>query len=475
MRVGLFRNDLLDECPCGIGGAFQIVPFGGQSTEEKGLANYFLPAGCVNGSIQVREGSRAQGPNTAPDEGLENNKNVDSLHLNIQTVNGTFNSRIKLEPQQSMFGVGINYKQRFSLDSSNYTNWWGAISFPITYVKNKMNLEEHIFDNGGGSDGEIGLSNTRHAANVTEAFRQKNMKYGRIDDRCDMSKWGVADIELKLGYTTISNECCRLNSYVGAVIPTGNKPNARYVFEPIVGNNKHFGLMFGNSLTLCFWEKQCQSLTFNIDTNYRYLFSNHQLRSFDLIDKQWGRYMELYKNKEQALEAERLSEPLRDNIGVFGINELTLCAEVTPRFSCDINTGFIYAYDRPDDTRLLVEAGYNFYASQAEEIQLNRTYIEYNLKAASGEGATTRARTIKSNFSRSVYETANYKPLSLCDIDLSSAAHPSILSSTIYGTIGYEWNKECPRFIGIGGSYEGSNSNAVLQKFQVWGKCGLTF
>ncbi len=477
-RVSFFRNDLLDECPCNFGGAFQFIVFGGKSTDSLDLARYFLPGGCTNGCLRVRETNLDLPLDAIVAQDLDRAKNIEALHFNIETVNGNFNSRVCFAPHQSMMGFGFTYKQRLTQDCRGFTKWWTEISFPVVRIENRMCLEERVFNSGGGAVDEIGLSGQRRVGSMTEAFKQPGLRYARIDNCCDSAKWGVADIELKLGYTTINNDCCRLSSYGGLVIPTGNRPNARYVFESIVGNNQHFGLMYGNSLTICLLEKPCHGLTFNLDTNYRYLFTNCQMRTFDLIGKPWGRYMEVYANKEQAVlafDAFQAGDAITAaNTGTFGANVFTRCAEVTPRFTSDINTGFLYTY-LSGYGRLIAEAGYNFFANQSEEIALRDCDLQAALKAVEGEGSTTLARTIGKNFIESSYSTALYQPLTVCDLDISSAAHPSVLSYILYATLGYEWNKECPRFAAIGGSYEGSHSNAVLHRYNVWGKFVFTF
>ena len=46
------------------------------------------------------------------------------------------------------------------------------------------------------------------------------------------------------------------------------------------------------------------------------------------------------------------------------------------------------------------------------------------------------------------------RSLSIADLDFNSAAHPCVLSHTVYGTLGYDWKeKEYPIFAKIGASY----------------------
>jgi len=63
------------------------------------------------------------------------------------------------------------------------------------------------------------------------------------------------------------------------------------------------------------------------------------------------------------------------------------------------------------------------------------------------------------------------------DLDLSSAAHPCVISHTVYGAAGYYWDNLCfPIMIGLGGSYEFSGRmNTSLDRWLIWGKFGISF
>lgn len=481
-RVSFFRNELLDECQ-GFGGAFEIVPFGGSITDQgsQKLATFFLPPGCHTFCLNVKEYNPAKEVNPANTDDGSAIKDLEARNFNIRTVNETFASRVCLTPKQNFFGIGLCYKQTLSHKCDGTTGFWFEGAMPIERVENFVHVCETIENNGGGPaknpDGtiEIGLDNSPRVANMTAAFAQCNWRYGRIPNK-KLVKWGVADIELKIGYNSTDCGSCSANSYVGLVVPTGTRIRGKTLFEPVVGNNHHFGFMIGSSLSMEVWKWCNYTLNWCIDNDTRYLFSNHQIRSFDLIGKPWGRYQELYSTSEQAAAAFNTGN---ENSGTSGINILTQCVRVNPHLAMNMNTGFILAR-HGDCASLIFEGGWNWFARQSEDIELD---CSTNVSAAAikdidGLGRTSLARNIKDNFPTAFFTfPQGYRSISICDIDLESAAHPAVLSTTLYASLGYRWERECPFFVSAGGSYEFNvlEINPVLDRWTVWGKLGVTF
>ncbi len=481
-RVSFFRNELLDECQ-GFGGAFEAVLYGGNITDQGSmkLSDYFLPPGCHVCCLNVQEfnpETESNPANTADGSPL---KDLEARNFNIRTQNETFASRICIKPRQKTFGLGFVYKQTLSHKCGGETGFWFEGSLPIERVENHVVLTETIENDGGGPalnpDGtvQIGLDNSPRVASMTAAFAQCNWNYGRIPNK-KLKKWGVADIELKLGYNSINCETCAMNSYLGIVVPTGTRVRGKTVFEPIIGNNHHFGVMIGNSMAVEIWKWCRYSATWYIDNDTRYLFSNHQVRSFDLIGKPWGRYQETYNSSEAAAAA---ATTFNENSGTSGINIFTQCLRVSPHLSSNFNTGFLITR-QGDCASWIFEGGWNWFARQTEvvELECNSTVSAAALKGINGLGTTTIARNIKDNFQASVFTFAQgYHSVSNCDIDLESAAHPATLSTTLYATLGYKWERECPYFVALGGSYEFNvrEVNPVMDRWLVWGKFGVTF
>jgi len=199
--------------------------------------------------------------------------------------------------------------------------WWFEISSPLVRVKNDLRFDEKVIEDGGGAALAVtGFPDDfEFLGTMREAFQQKAWKFGKIA-MCgsDQTKWGLADIELKIGTQWVNTDKCSLETYMGVLVPTGTKPKAKFLFEPIIGHNNHWGIMHGGSAQFEVWAKEedGKKLEFMLDAHGKYLFSSCEKRSFDVKCKPWSRYMEVYKDKAQATEAGAANLVLMSSPGI---------------------------------------------------------------------------------------------------------------------------------------------------------------
>lgn len=468
-RVSLFHDPMMREN--GHGGTMQFVLFGGRSTHEKDLARFFTPF-CKE-SLLVLEDPAGGTPDLL------------AQNFNITTVNGNFESSIKLKPRQSVFGLGFTYRQNlgnwFSCFEDCEHPWWFEISSPLMRVQNRVDLEETVTNDGGGVATINGLPEDQVlVANMTAAFNQTAWKYGKINDNDKMRKTRLADIEFKVGYEWVNTDCCGIESWIGLHIPTGNRPDAEFLFEPIVGANKHWGIMWGGSAYFKVWENDSWCIDFYVDSSSKYLFKRSELRSFDLKYRPWSRYVEVYANFEQAQQAQALigtNLPAAVTLASPGINFLTQELQVKPGFSFTCNAALDFKSECWN-----LEAGLNLFARQAECVKLDDAFKGgFAIKAPTGQGATLPIRTINNNFLAAnvvAFGQANFENslVKESDLDLESAAHPAVITHTVYGALGYRFEDYCyPMFLGAGASYEFSRDNAGMNRWLLWGKFGFSF
>lgn len=498
-RVTLFRDRLhaSNRDSCKGNGAFQAVIFGGKMTKSDRMARYFLPD-CKTKLI-VREQASPAVPDT----------DVLANYLNIYTVNGTFLSEVTFEPHHSIVGAGLEYQHVFYEREDGRALWWD-IRLPIVNVKNGIRICENIIDNGGGAgvtpvnpalttmgvrsrscgddcdtschapctvDPTVALA---PVGSVTEAFAQPGWCYGRID-ACSSAnkKTRAGDLQISVGYEIIKTDHCFFESYIGGVAPTGNKVKGRTVFEPVVGHNHHAGVFTGSSFGIEIWKPQCDvgCLWFYLDMSFFYYVERVERRSFDLKGKPWSRYMQFYANADQALLAANAAD---FTTGLLlhtpGINILTQDLRVKPGFLRDFNIAL--AYDR---CAWQGEIGYNFYARQAECVELDCPFIETAaIKHLNGFGQTSDLIQINSLFpGNAISDTVDEYERNIIrteDLCLESAAHPAVVSHTIYGSLGRRWDdRERPLFAGVGGQYEIAPDNTAMSRWMIWGKAGISF
>lgn len=443
-RVSMTRENI-NKREDGHGGAIQAAVFGGKSLDKCHVAKYFTPF-CKSKLLVSND------PEDQPD--------ILSNYFNIQLAH--FRSTICLTMEQQVVGFGLEWKQGFWQYRDDQWLWF-EISFPVEHVKNIVCLKENV--DTTVTTPVTGESTT--PINMTEAFRQTAFCYGKIDCRHCNEVTKVADVELKLGYEWLKNDCCFLESYFGALAPAGNRPCARYMFEPIAGHNGHAGILIGGTGSFDFWhaEKRGQIFTFAFDSDARYLFERCERRSFDVKYRPWSRYMQVYTSKEQA----------QQNIITPGINVFTQKMCVKPRLAVSCNEALILTYHK-----FQAELGYNFYARQAECVRLACKWSDTVAFRALGSdpGYTNKIQTINSYTLCAARPVADYDQnvITAGELDLESAAHPAVISSTVYGTIGWRWEeRKYPTFLGFGGSYEWTDDYSALNRWNAWIKAGVSF
>jgi len=460
-KEALWHYDWLDKCEGDRCRSMEIVPLGGRTFgDDLGrFLGYF-------GKTRLRVIEYKAGTDSAKDF-LQTDKDLEARHFNIETKdpNGYFESIIAFKPVHEFVGAGIAWRQRIT------DCYWGEVSFPILQVTNKVDFEEIIVSDGDGPVDEIGLDGLKRVGSVTEALESGGWKLGRWDPNKEHTQTGIGDIEIKFGWETYVTEKAHLRSYLGGVFPTGNQPNKKLFFPPVVGNNQHYGIMFGSNMGFEVWCNGEHKVRQIIDTMGRYLFPNEQYRAFDLFDKEWSRYQEIYES-EEAAQAAALGNNSRS--GTSGINVFMRDVIVKPRFSSTINTAMVYSYC----DRFIAEVGYNFFARQGEEIEFREGDVDTgaSIKHVNGEGLTSLSRNIKDNFADDNVPVEYYRSIKTCDFNINAAAHPPMISQIFYGAIGYETSDwACPTSISLGGSYEWAHNSAGLSRWMAWGKLALCF
>jgi hypothetical protein len=485
------NDDLSSNHPELVEGFFQVIPFGGRSVCNKECANplglYFTPFGKT-ALIAGEVGSQAVQNNEA--DLIANYFGVQTVDPTkdtpgpnqFNTTNGLFQSCISFNPHQSVVGCGLYYLQRLSSCQEHAV--FISINMPIVHVRNFIGFQEVITNPGGyaPTSSSTGIEILPgYVGSMTAAlqgdtvFGTQRFLFGKIPyDSCrPMTMTRIADLDLRLGYNLMHSDTAHFDGTLGLIVPTGNKPTAEFIFEPVVGNNKHFGLGLGSNFSFQLYECSTRDITVSLQgaTENRFLFSNIQPRSYDLLDKQWSRYMWLYPNA-QAVPIAGI---------VPGINLLTSNLRVHPHFNFTFNTALFLS-----TSTMSLELGYNRYARQAETVELcgccpqNAGIVGIDttdtlILHTKSNSTMSQAGFVESRFI-DVDRTPNFVPITCATIDLESAAHPAMATNTVYAAFGYH-NDECrwPILVGLGGSYEVSDTNAAFNRWLVWAKGGLTF
>jgi hypothetical protein len=427
--------------------------FGGRSEDVYDLQEYFL----FNGKHLLR----AQEYDTIAPGNALNQEKQDILFgdFNVQTKNTAQASILSVFPEQKRIGLALSMRYGFK------DKWWLCVDAPFVRVKNAINLVEsytysphRVIDGVAGFDGDNPTVTT-----MFEAFRQKGMNYGRIDGV--QKKAGLADLTVRVGCNSVNKKNVFMSQSLGLIFPTGNRPTAEYVWEPIVGNNKHFGITFSNGGHYLFNETTRGKIWVSVNMESKYLLENTQKRSLDLKNGPWTRYLAMYADNLKRTNDER----------TFGINLMTKDVKVRPGTTASFGTKFNFISDNWN-----ISAGVISRYRQAERVSLVQDWQRgpqiANLGTASTVIPTRRmGECINANAAIAGGAAPVDYYIQESDIDFNSAAHPALVSYTFHTTAAYYNHSEHPQNYEAGLSYDFSEQNTTINRWSAWAKLQVSF
>jgi len=336
------------------------------------------------------------------------------------------------------------------------------------------------------------------------------MQFGRITN-CENSRTRVAEIDLALGYNFSLEQDHHFGIFVYAAVPTGNRPYAIKLFEPIVGNGKHWELGGGFSGSWIFWRsEECDDKYWGVwfEVLVTHLFKTCQCRSFDFCCKPNSRYMLLEEmgSNEDTIQGDidgtdTKAEYQYKKSLIPAINWSTL--NVNVRINAQVDFAIKLNYTRDN---LGFDLGYNLWARTKEKMCLDNCKCQcdkkYAIKGDSflygkdegsnkfGLSATQKPATIYGGKNYPAIDGDNptlnpridnpynakengndltsltsvnaiktsVQPNIVTTSDLNRCRSASSISHKIFGHISYAWkdrdNQDCIPFIGLGAEGE---------------------
>ena len=201
------------------------------------------------------------------------------------------------------------------------------------------------------------------------------MQFGLITN-CENTRTRVAEIALELGYNFYLKEDHHFGAFIYASVPTGNRPHARKLFEPIVGNGKHWELGGGFSGSWTFWKSNdCEDTYWGIwfEAVVTHLFKACQCRSFDFCGKPNSRYMLLEQmgSNDDNIQGDtsgtntKAEYQYKKNL-IPAINWSTL--NVNVRIDAPVDFAIKLGYNRGNTN---FDLGYNLWARTKEKMRLD--------------------------------------------------------------------------------------------------------
>jgi hypothetical protein len=226
-----------------------------------------------------------------------------------------YSSEITFKPKVQNFIVDFNYYQ--GLDE-----WAEGLYFrihtPLAHTRWNLHYCENILEAGVnpmdagyfndeytfvdsttiGLDRDALLENFGQYVSECKAIESTDtITYNALNaarwSKCSKTKTGLAELTAAFGWNFVRRENFLFGLNIRAAAPTGNRPHGSYIFEPIVGNGKHWELGGGLNMWWTWW-KSCdedRNFTMYLDAYVTHMFKTRQCRTFDLKDKPLSRYM----------------------------------------------------------------------------------------------------------------------------------------------------------------------------------------
>ncbi len=417
-----------------------------QSTSKSDLAKYF----SINNKTELTIAGNTSGI-TEKDIATEwlGISNWDST-----TLEQNFSSKINLSPEQKEFGINFQAHKVLNFISNKL---WLSITLPFIQKETDLKLNETNIQNEPTKQ-PIDVPKFM-SQNASDFFNsEENLRYGKIKNGVQKLA-GLADINLKLNYFFKNKKSWTLSFYPQLTIPTGYKPTAKYLFEPIIGNGRHWELGAGLNFEMELLDKNKHLLSFISKLDYNYSFESTEKRTLDLKEKPWSRYL-------------RLTDQATHQINTVAVNLFTQDFKIQPE--SNLNLLLSLHYDHNDFLNL--ELGYNLWWKAKEGIKFKNEWVEnVGITQLNADNNPTGNTISNATIATNPLGTGNtsFTTIELDNLDLNSAIHDSALSNKIYLSGGVEgtWKQNIYQ-TNLALAYEFA-SNKALSAWSLWLQANL--
>jgi hypothetical protein len=316
-----------------------------------------------------------------------------------------YSSEVTIQPRIDNFLVDLNFYM--GLDEW-YNGLYFRIHTPICHTRWNLNFCENIinkgtlnYDPGYFNDALEGTYHNQYGINrgkMLESFEDFIVDNGAIEgvqgiicnslnhariSKCELTRTRLAELTAAFGWNVVNRENGTFGISLRAAAPTGNRPEACYLFEPIVGNGHHWELGFGINSRWCMWRAcdENDDLSFYFDANVTHLFKTCQCRTFDLCGKPLSRYMLAMKfnnNAENLLAGSQQVAPDYQFTGEYMpvANLTTFAVDVSASAQADLAFKFAYTH-----SNFQCDIGYDFWARSCLNISPHGNAYQSNFSS----------------------------------------------------------------------------------------------
>lgn len=402
-----------------------------------------------------------------------NEFDVYSINLGT-TVTGTFNYHPEIK--------------NFIVDIDIISNWnkllcglWTRFNIPFVYSRRELNLQEscvdlietppfksHLVTTKPGQSA-IPFPDIKRAFEIQRGFgAAPELIYGKIHEKRHDTQ--IAGLHFEVGYDFYKTEKLFLSAGLHIVAPTGTKPNAEFLFEPICGAN-HQG-QFGGTFQAGYnvWQN-CdgqQNLSLYFDSVITHLFKSKQRRLCGL-----------YINGKSSPGSSYLLLKKYDlNGDIIGLERAAniLACELKIKNNIMADLALLLQYDFCNISSGL---GLNFWYRSKDNAERGCCkFKEWQFKYANKGNSLANNNISQSKSTIGKCSADDPAPVYLTsnDIDCSLSLNPHAFSNKIFGFASYTFdNCKALPFVLVEGEVEFGHKNFSTNMWGVMIKLGMTF
>jgi hypothetical protein len=320
-----------------VGGCFSAMAFWEQSICGSRGSQELAKGFGVNGSRSFAVNNTAAAGNVAA-----RNLIHDSGAVNATTAN------VSLDAKHRRYGVNLQYSQCLS-------NFYEGLKFKVSSaalgVRNEL---VNRYDDETTAAGKTSVKQFFRGESLdtvlTSVNAQAPLKFGKMSDK-ENTQYHFNDVQACVGLTVVVSDNANVCVGISGVLPVGRELNGEFLMEPQVGN-RHFKLGSEVDVYACLSEGADYKAAVNVNALWHYAFKRENVRLPSHNSLNYGHYHLGYR-KDTAGAGTSALEPI--------MNLVSKKVDVKPGSVFDLSACLNF-----EKGCLSVDAGYNFFYSQAE-------------------------------------------------------------------------------------------------------------
>jgi len=463
--------------------ATDVLLFGSSSTNKMGLGRHF-------GASLKSDYSDANATLNVGDSSLHLSnglfdRQVDHTYSVADTEHAMW-GKLQFRPVQKRIGAYLAAHADLGT-LANFKGWHVSVAMPVVRVSNTLGATyvTSVAALAGDTKPVTAASTLEHffdgSYSQTGANSQQALEYGKIIPGTHV-RTAVADIKLSVAYDIVRDIDGLVQVRGGVIIPVGTKPKAERLFEAVVGNGRHVGVMAGAHGDMQLWENKEKRMALWIsgDAEYTFLFEGREKRIAGIYNSD-AEVQATVPFGHMALGV------LLNNAGTFPLaNVLARDMKVTPGSHFDAtmgvsltwkdfyaNLGYNMFYKKTETVDLADQWPVDRYGMATYDYQANTAATDFTASDlfTAGKDAAGPLAVRYSTATHLAGSTVKYQVDTLACTDSNQETHAAVLGFGYKGVI-----KAIPFTVSLVGSYElAGDSSKAIQGWMIGAQISMKF